>query len=101
VLPRYLIVRKFDVTEDGMPEVGRRSNRVIDGQFPEIVWEHSHVVVEDDGLVTTYCVYRAPDAELVRRHAIALGQHVFEINEIAGDVTPADFPLDEQAEAVG
>ena len=100
-MARYLIVRRFSVTEQEMPEVGRRSNRVTEEQFPEIVWEHSHVVVEDDGLVSTYCVYRAPDGEMVRQHAIALGQHVYEISEIAGDVTPADFPLDEQAEAVG
>ena len=96
-MPRYMIVRRFDVTENEMPGVGRRSNRVTEQQFPEIVWEHSHVVVEDDGLVSTYCVYSAPDAEMVRMHAIALGQHEYVISEIAGDVTPADFPLDGEA----
>ena len=91
-MPRYLIVRTFDVTEEEMPEVGRRSNRVIE-QIPGVVWEHSHVIVGDDGLVKTYCVYSAPDQEAVHRHSAELGQHrLEEIQEIAGDVTPADFP---------
>jgi hypothetical protein len=93
-MPRYLIVRKFTVTESEMPVVGRRSKTVINEQFPQVVWEHSHVVVEDDGLVTTYCVYEAPDEEALRAHAVALGQHEYWIREIVGDVTPADFPLE-------
>ena len=47
-MPRYLVVRKFDVTEDEMPEVGRRSRMTIEEGYPEIVWEHSHVIVGDD-----------------------------------------------------
>ncbi|MFN2470465.1 MAG: nickel-binding protein [Gaiellaceae bacterium] len=92
-MPRYLIVRRFSVDEEQMPVVGRRSREIVEQQFPEIVWEHSHVVVDDDGTVRTYCVYEAPDVETVRSHATALGQHDVELlREIAGDVTPADFP---------
>jgi hypothetical protein len=92
-LPRYLVVRKFDVTEDEMPEVGRRSRVTIEDGYPEIVWEHSHVVVGDDGTVWTYCVYEAPTEEMVRDHSNDLGRHTVEaVHEIAGDVTPADFP---------
>jgi hypothetical protein len=98
-MPRYLIVRKFSVTENEMPTVGRRSNRLKRDEFPKIMWEHSHVLVEDDGLVTTYCVYSAPDEETLRQHAISLGQHEYRIREIVGDVTPADFPLEEEAVA--
>jgi hypothetical protein len=92
-MPRYMVVRKFDVAEDDMPEVGRRSRKTIEEKYPEIVWEHSHVVVGDDGNVMTYCVYAAPTEEQVRAHSGDLGQHTIEnIAEIAGDVTPADFP---------
>lgn len=92
-MPRFLIVRRFDVAEDQMPEVGRRSREVAEEKFPEITWEHSHVVVTDDGVVHTYCVYDAPSEEIVRAHAKALGKHsIDELYEIAGDVTPADFP---------
>lgn len=92
-VPRYLIVRSFDVDADQMPVVGRRSRVLTEEQFPEIVWEHSHVAVDELGVVKTFCVYGAPDEELVREHAQALGSHKIDaIHEIAGDVTPADFP---------
>jgi hypothetical protein len=92
-MPRYLIVRSFDVTEEQMPPVGRRSRELTETEFPEITWEHSHVVVDDEGLVHTYCVYEAPNEEMVREHSTRLGRHTLDaLNEIAGDVTPADFP---------
>lgn len=92
-MSRYLVVRRFDVGEEEMPEVGRRSREVIETGYPQIVWEHSHVVVGDDGVVMTYCVYEAPDEQAVRQHAKELGEHrIEELHEIAGDVTPADFP---------
>ena len=92
-MARYLIIRRFDVAEEEMPEVGRRSRRTIEEGYPEITWEHSHVIVEGDGTVMTYCVYDAPDEEMLRAHAGDLGNHTIDgIHEIAGDVTPADFP---------
>jgi hypothetical protein len=92
-MPRYLIVRQFQVGEDEMPAVGRRSRRLTEEEFPEITWEHSHVVVGDDGKVKTYCVYDAPSQEAVRAHADQLGSHTIgDLHEIAGDVTPSDFP---------
>ena len=92
-MPRYMIVRLFDCTEPEMPTVGRRSRELVENEFEEIVWEHSHVVVDDDGKVRTYCVYDAPTAEMVVAHSDSLGRHeIASIEEIAGDVTPADFP---------
>jgi hypothetical protein len=88
-----MIVRKFDVGEEDMPEVGTRSRRLIEETFPEVTWEHSHVVVGEDGNVITYCVYASPNEELVLQHSSDLGKHTIDgIYEIAGDVTPADFP---------
>lgn len=90
----YLVERSFEVGEEQMTEVGKRSKRIAIEQFPEIIWHHSHVVVGDDGKVKTYCVYEAPTEDIVRKHASSLGQHrVDGIYEIAGDVTPDDFPL--------
>lgn len=92
-MPRYLIVRSFEVNEDAMPTVGRRSRQVAEQEFPEITWEHSHVVVDDEGLVQTYCVYAAPNEEMVREHSTRLGRHeIALLEEIVGDVSPADFP---------
>jgi Protein of unknown function (DUF4242) len=92
-MPRYLIVRKVSVTETEMPRIGRKSKKAVQG-LPGIVWEHSHVVVDDNGMAGTFCVYEAPDEETVRKHAHELGEHEYWIQEIVGDVTPDDFPLD-------
>jgi hypothetical protein len=92
-MPRYMIVRSFDVGESDMPVVGRRSREIVENDLTEITWELSHVVVDDRGLVRTFCVYDAPNEELVREHSTRLGQHrIDSLDEIVGDVTPADFP---------
>jgi Protein of unknown function (DUF4242) len=92
-VPRYIIVRSFDVGENEMPGVGRRSRELVETEFPEVTWEHSHVVLDDTGKVRTYCVYAAPSEEVVRAHSSRLGQHKIDlIEEVVGDVTPADFP---------
>jgi len=52
-MPRYLVERVFHVSEDKMSEVGRRSKEVAVKSFPEITWEHSHVVVDEEGSVKT------------------------------------------------
>jgi hypothetical protein len=42
----------------------------------------------------TYCVYQAPDEETIRAHGKRLGKHdIDDVLVIAGDVTPADFPV--------
>ncbi len=41
----------------------------------------------------TFCIYAAPSEEVVRQHSSRLGQHTIDsLDEIVGDVTPADFP---------
>ena len=93
-MPRYVIERTYEVSEDEMPNVGRRSKRIAAEQFPDIVWEHSHVVVDQDGTLKSFCIYQAPTEEMVREHAALLGQHTVDhVYEIVGDVTPGDFPL--------
>ena len=92
-MPRYMIVRAFDCGEGEMPEVGRRSREILETEVAGVTWEHSHVVVDDTGLVRTFCIYAAPDEDSVRDHSTRLGRHKVEsIDEIVGDVTPADFP---------
>ena len=93
-MPRYVIERTYDVDGDELPTVATRSKRIAQEQFPKIIWEHSHVVSDEDGTLKSFCVYEAPDIDTVRRHAELLGNHVVDhIYEIGGDVTPADFPL--------
>lgn len=97
-MPRYVVERKYSVDLDGLPAVATRSKRIGVEQYPQIVWEHSHVVLDRDGSPKSFCVYDAPSEEVVREHAERFGDHsIVAIYEIAGDVTPDDFPLDGDA----
>jgi uncharacterized protein DUF4242 len=96
-MPRFLIERTYTVDMDGLPDVATRSKAIGHYHYPEIVWEHSHVVVGSDGIPKSFCIYEAPNEEMVREHAERLGDHVVTtIYEVAGDVTPADFPLTDE-----
>ena len=55
-MTKFLIERTFHVGEADMPEVSRRSKKIAIDSYPMIVWEHSHVVVDGNGVVKTYCV---------------------------------------------
>jgi Protein of unknown function (DUF4242) len=93
-VPRYVVERTWDVDQAEMPNMGSRSKRIATEQFPDIVWEHSHVVVDEEGTLKSFCIYGAPDADTVRRHAELIGRHVVDhVYEIGGDVTPDDFPI--------
>jgi Protein of unknown function (DUF4242) len=76
-----------------MPALGRRSRAITNNELPEVRWEHSHVVVSDEGSVRSYCVYVASSEEALRAHASKLGHHTIDgLYEIVGDMTPTDFP---------
>jgi hypothetical protein len=76
-----------------MDEAGARSKRIAEQRFPQIRWEHSHVVMDSEGNVKSFCVYDAPEADILFKHADELGEHsVDQIYEIAGDIDPKDFP---------
>ena len=92
-MPRYLVERHFEVGQEQMDAVGRRSREIVEDRYPAITWEYSHVAVDDDGRVRTFCMYEAPDEDTIRQHASELGFHqIVRVAEIVGDVTPADFP---------
>jgi hypothetical protein len=93
-MPRYVIERSYTVDESAVPTVATRSKRLARDHYPEIVWEHSHVVMDVNGQPKSFCIYEAPTEGMVREHADRLGDHtIVAIYEIAGDVTPDDFPL--------
>jgi hypothetical protein len=87
-MPRYLIRRVLgDVTDAELEAAADVSRQVREEHFPDIEWEHSHVVRTPDGLVS-YCVYAAPDAQRVRDHAAGAGLPADELHEIAVDLLP-------------
>jgi hypothetical protein len=93
-MPRFVIERSYTVEEPEVPVVATRSKRIARDSYPEIVWEHSHVVLDHEGIPKSFCIYAAPSEAMVLQHADDLGDHtIVAIYEIAGDVTPDDFPL--------
>jgi len=92
-MARYVIERIYDEeVHDDMESVGARSKQIAAEQYPDLSWEHSHVVSDETG-VRSFCVYEAPNPERIREHAQQLGFHdVAHIYEIAADVSPGDFP---------
>jgi hypothetical protein len=67
-MPAFVIERTIpgagQMTPQNLRAVAQRSCSVLRELGPEIQWVHSYVT--EDKL---YCVYRAPNAELVREHA--------------------------------
>jgi hypothetical protein len=90
---RYVIERNFGaISDDDMLAAAVKSDAVASERFPEIVWEHSHIVMGDDVEVLTFCIYGAPTEEMIREHAEAFGSHtITRIYELLDDVTPVEI----------
>ena len=93
-MPRYLIERVWSVDEEEMAVKGPLSKRILaeNEHFSPITWEHSHVVMDEQGNLKSFCVYTSPSTELIREHAELVGDHsVGGIYEIGGDISPDEF----------
>jgi Nickel responsive protein SCO4226-like len=75
------------MTNDEIEAAAEASSRVRVEQFPELEWEHSHVVRTEDGLAS-YCIYVAPSAQHLRDHAAAAGLPADDVQEIQLDLLP-------------
>lgn len=86
-MPRYLIERDIQgaglMTPDELRSVSQTSCRVLDDLGPQIQWEHSYVT--DDRI---YCVYRAPNEDIVLEHARRGGFPVDRISVVAQVIDP-------------
>ena len=76
-----------DVTRDELDRIADHSQQIRAERFPEITWEHTHVVRSPDGL-KAFCLYESPNAESVKAHAAALGLPVERFYEVETDLSP-------------
>lgn len=71
-MPEYVIERDIpgveSLTDEQIREVSLRSLDVLNGLGSQIQWLHSYVT---DGRL--YCIYLAPNEELIREHATRTG----------------------------
>ena len=65
-MPKYVIEREIPgagtLTPEQLKAISQTSCGVLDG--PKIQWVHSYVTTD-----TIYCIYNAPNEEMVREHA--------------------------------
>ena len=94
-MPKFLIDRNFSkITEDQLAGFARDSKRIAIDRFHDVVWHHSHVVIDPDGVVHTFCIYSAPTEARIREHAAAFGGHNIDwISVIADDVDPEEIAV--------
>jgi hypothetical protein len=87
-MPRYFLERTVgEVTRAELDAIAARSQDIRAARYPQITWEHSHVVRSPEGM-KAFCLYDAPDAESVKAHAAELGLPVERFYEVETDLAP-------------
>lgn len=86
-MPKFLIERELpgagQLTTEQLQGVSQKSCDVLRNLGPQIQWVHSYVT--DDKI---YCVYIAPDAEMIREHARQGGFPANSVSEIKTIIDP-------------
>lgn len=86
-MPQFVIEREMpgvgDLGRDELKGASEKSCSVLRDLGPEIQWVHSYVT--DDKI---YCVYRAPNADLIRKHAETAGFPANRISQVRSVIDP-------------
>jgi hypothetical protein len=86
-MPQFVIERTIpgagSLTAEQLKAVSQTSCGVLKTLGPTIQWEHSYVT--DDKI---YCVYSAPDAEIIREHARLGGFPAESVQEVRSVIGP-------------
>ena len=99
-MPKYVIERHIpgcgSWNAEQLRGVAQKSNQVLNALGPRIQWVHSYVT--DD---TIYCVYIAPNEEMIRDHAAQGGFPANRITEVRNifDPTAAEARAAQPAKA--
>lgn len=86
-MPKYLIEREIPgagkLTQEQLQAVSQTSCGVLQKLGPQIQWLHSYVTGDK-----VYCVYIAPNEEMIREHAKQGGFPANRISEIKSVIDP-------------
>ena len=86
-MPKYVIERDIpkagSLTQQQIQAISQKSCSVLQNLGPEIQWVHSYVT--DDKI---YCVYIAPNEEMVKEHAKQGGFPANRISEVKSMIDP-------------
>ena len=87
-MPQYIIEREIpgagSLTAEQLKDISQASCGVLDKLGPQIQWEHSYVTTDK-----IYCVYTAPNEEMIREHAQQGGFPANAISPVANIISPA------------
>jgi hypothetical protein len=86
-MPKYLIEREIpgagQLTAEQLKGISQTSCGVLTNMGPQIQWQHSYVTGDK-----IYCVYIAPNADMVREHAQQGGFPANSVAEIKTTIDP-------------
>jgi Nickel responsive protein SCO4226-like len=86
-MPKYVIERQLagvgNMSPDQVLAISQKSCSVLDSLGPKIQWLHSYVTAD-----TIYCVYIAPNEEMIRTHAVQGGFPANSISEVKLMIDP-------------
>lgn len=87
-MPKYLIEREIPgagrLSAADLKAISQKSCAVLESLGPKIQWIESYVTGDK-----VYCIYLAPNEEMVREHARKGGFPANKISEIATVISPA------------
>jgi hypothetical protein len=86
-MPRYVIERELpgagNLSQQELQAISQKSCGVLDDLGPRIQWVESFVTTDK-----IYCIYQAPNKEIIRQHAEMGGFPANRIEEIRNVISP-------------
>ena len=86
-MPKYVIERDLPgagkISPADLRAISQKSCSVLEGLGPKIQWLHSYVT--DDKI---YCVYQAPNEDMIREHAKQGGFPANKISQVRTTINP-------------
>ena len=86
-MPKYVIEREIPgagkLTPEQLKGISQTSCGVLSNMGPQIQWVHSYVT--DDKI---YCIYNAPNEEMVREHAKQGGFPANSVSKVSAIIDP-------------
>lgn len=86
-MPKYVIERDLpgagQLSPDQLTGISQKSCAVLNGLGPQIQWIHSYVTADK-----IYCIYIAPNEEMVREHARQGGFPANKVSEVKTVIDP-------------
>lgn len=86
-MPKYVIEREIPgagkLTPEQLKSISQTSCGVLNNLGPQIQWVHSYVTTDK-----IYCIYNAPNEEMVREHAKQGGFPANSVSQVSTIIDP-------------